>query len=192
MTLVSETLEGLKGRLEAWKGAFESKGLRVKVKTKMIIGSESTGKVIMQAKFPRAASRKRVGSNSILCQLSRCWVHKRWSGIRSKLKEDRKFKISDMCKSTHRCSGRLPKHIIKWLVSWNCGKVLLCLWHNRSQKGCIWQWVTRISSGWCRFRDVMGLLASTGLALEAKGRSYSAFCYMEMRLGQLKREMWSG
>ena len=40
LTLVSEILQGLKGRLEAWKGALESKGLRVKVKkTKMMIGS---------------------------------------------------------------------------------------------------------------------------------------------------------
>ena len=72
MTLVSETLEGLKGRLEVWKGPLESKGVRVKLKAKMIIGSESTGKVIMQAKFPRAACRKRVGTNSILYQFCRC------------------------------------------------------------------------------------------------------------------------
>ena len=32
MELVSETHEGLKGRLEAWKGVLESKGLRVNVK----------------------------------------------------------------------------------------------------------------------------------------------------------------
>ena len=34
----SETLEGLKGRLESWKGALKSKGLRVDVKkTKLMI-----------------------------------------------------------------------------------------------------------------------------------------------------------
>ena len=32
LALVSKTLEGLKGRLETWKGALESKGLRVNVK----------------------------------------------------------------------------------------------------------------------------------------------------------------
>ena len=38
LALVSETLRGLKVRLEAWKGALESKGLRVNVKkTKMIL-----------------------------------------------------------------------------------------------------------------------------------------------------------
>ena len=31
LALVSETLESLKGRLEAWKGALESKGLRANV-----------------------------------------------------------------------------------------------------------------------------------------------------------------
>ena len=42
----------------------------------------------MEGKFPYAVCRKDVDNNSILCQLCRCWVHKRCSG-RSKQKEDR-------------------------------------------------------------------------------------------------------
>ena len=42
LTLVSETFEGPKGRLGAWKGDLGSKGLRVNVKkTKMMITSEN-------------------------------------------------------------------------------------------------------------------------------------------------------
>ena len=83
MVLFSETLEGLKGRLEAWKGALKSKGLRVNVmKTKMMIGSENAEKVTIEGKFPCSVYRKVVGSNPILCQ---------FSSIRGKLKEDSKF-----------------------------------------------------------------------------------------------------
>ena len=36
--------------------------------------------------------RKGLGSNSMLCQFSRCWVYKRSSGFKGKLKEDNNFK----------------------------------------------------------------------------------------------------
>ena len=81
------TLEGLKGKLEAQKGALESKGLRVNVKkTKIMISSENDGMVKTEDKFSCAVYRKGVGSNSILCQFCRWWVYKRCSGIRDKLK----------------------------------------------------------------------------------------------------------
>ena len=52
LTLVSKTCQGLKGRLKAWKGAVESKGLTVNVKTtKIMINSENAGKVTMEDKF---------------------------------------------------------------------------------------------------------------------------------------------
>ena len=68
LTLVSETLERLKGRLEACEGALGSKGLRIYVKnTKMMICGENTGKVTIENKFPCTLCRKGVGNNSILC-----------------------------------------------------------------------------------------------------------------------------
>ena len=93
LALVSETLEDLEGRLEAWKGALESEWLRVNVKkAKIMINSESARKVKIESKFPCTVCRKGVGRNSILSQFCRCWLHKRCSGIRGKLKEDSKFK----------------------------------------------------------------------------------------------------
>ena len=35
--------------------------------------------------------------------------------------------------------------------------------------------ITRIRSGWCKFKDLVPLLASRGLPLEAKGRLCSTF-----------------
>ena len=62
------THEGLKGRLKAWKGALESKGLWVNVKrTKEMIRSENAGKVPEEGKFPCANYKKGVSSYSILC-----------------------------------------------------------------------------------------------------------------------------
>ena len=46
----SKTLENLKGRLEAWKGALESKKLGVNVKTRLMI-SKKTGKVLEEGEF---------------------------------------------------------------------------------------------------------------------------------------------
>ena len=46
-------LESLKSRLEAWKRALKSKGLRVNVKkTKMMISSESARELSVEGKFP--------------------------------------------------------------------------------------------------------------------------------------------
>ena len=51
LALVSETPEDLERRLEAWKGALESKGLRVNVKkTKIVINSENPGKVKIESR----------------------------------------------------------------------------------------------------------------------------------------------
>ena len=53
MVLVSGTLEGLKWRLQAQKGALESKEPRVNVKkTKVMICSENAGKVTVEEVFP--------------------------------------------------------------------------------------------------------------------------------------------
>ena len=57
-----------------------------------MISSENAGKVTEQGKFRCDVLRKNVGSNPIFCQFSRCWVHKRYSGIRGKLKDNSEFK----------------------------------------------------------------------------------------------------
>ena len=74
MTLASETPEGEKRRLEIWKGALDSQGLKVHVKKTRMISSENVGKVTIEGKFPSAFCRKDVGSNSILGQFWSCWL----------------------------------------------------------------------------------------------------------------------
>ena len=68
-----------------------SKGLEGNImKTKMIISSENGGKVTIEGRCLCAVCRKGVGSNSFFCQFCRCWVHKRCSGVRGKVKVDSK------------------------------------------------------------------------------------------------------
>ena len=86
LALVSETSEDLKGRFEAWKGALESKGLRVNVKKAKMMISEYAGLVTVVGKGLCALYRKSVCSNSILREFCRCWMHTSCSGIRGQLK----------------------------------------------------------------------------------------------------------
>ena len=52
--------------------------------------------------------------------------------------------------------------------------------------------VTRIRSGWSKFRDLVPLLASKGLALGAKGRLYSACVLSVILLWKLDLTSWRG
>ena len=62
LALVNEWLENFKGKLEAWKGALESKELRGNVKkTKMIISCEKARKDWKEGKFPFTVCWKTVG-----------------------------------------------------------------------------------------------------------------------------------
>ena len=56
--------------------------------TKTIISSENSVNDTVELEFPCAVCRKGVHSNSILCKFCGCWVNKKWSGIRGKLKYD--------------------------------------------------------------------------------------------------------
>ena len=65
LTLVSESLESLKGKQEDWKGAIESKGLTVNAKkTKVMISRENTGKATVEGKFLCAICREDKKSDS--------------------------------------------------------------------------------------------------------------------------------
>ena len=59
---------------------------------KMMTSSKNAWNVSVEDKFPCAVCREGVGSNSIISQICRCWVDKRFSGIKGKLKGDSRFK----------------------------------------------------------------------------------------------------
>ena len=79
-----------------------------------------------------------------------------------------------MCKSANRHWEGFTMHRIKWLVSWNCGKVLLSQWH-RARGVAIDSVITRIRSGWFGFN--VDLMSFWGLPLGAKdGLSSACVC----------------
>ena len=57
-----------------------------------MISNENVGKVTIEDKLLCVVCRKGESINSILWQFCRCWLQKRCSGIKGKLKEDSKFK----------------------------------------------------------------------------------------------------
>ena len=141
--------------------------MRVNVKkTKTMISSENTGKVTIEGKFPCAVCRKGVGSNSIPCQFCRNWVQKRCSD-RDKLKEDNKCKCKT-CANQH--TGTVE----------DCPDIEIvekfCYFGNTigAGEGAFDSDITVIRGGWCKFRDLVSLLASRGLPLGGKGRLDSA------------------
>ena len=74
---ISGSFERLKVKLEARKGALESKGLTVNInKTKMMTSSENATKVT-KCKFSCTVYRKSVDENSVFRIFCRCWMHKR-------------------------------------------------------------------------------------------------------------------
>ena len=68
-TLFCESIEGQRGRVEAWKGVLEP---TVKMpKRKTMVSTRNYGKIVEEGKFLSAVCRKGVGSNSILCPFCR-------------------------------------------------------------------------------------------------------------------------
>lgn len=76
LKLVNKSLEGLKGKLEACKKLLDSR-LRVNVKNKkMMVSNDKARKVTGEEKFACKVCSKIVGSNSILRQFYKHWIHK--------------------------------------------------------------------------------------------------------------------
>ena len=140
-----------------------------------MISRESAGKVTTEGKFLCAFCRKRVGSNSILCQFCSGWLHKRFSGIRGKLKEDSKLKCQT-CANLQRdigddCTGiELNDQSIETVEKF-------CYLGDTvgAREGGFASVITRIRSGWCNFRDLVPFLTGRSSPLEAKDRLYSAY-----------------
>ena len=133
--------------------------------------SENAGKDTIEGIFLCAVCRKGVGINSTLCQFCSCWVH---SGIRGKLKEDSKFTCqacanqqADIAENCHRMEGICqPLEIVEKFY---------CLGDTiRARRGTSDIVITRIKSGWCKFRDLKPLLASRNFLLGAKCKLSSA------------------
>ena len=73
--LMSKNLENLRERFQRWRGALESKGMKVNIrKTKMMV-SGSEGEIVRSKVDPCGICGKRVKSNAVLCTVCTKWDH---------------------------------------------------------------------------------------------------------------------
>ena len=77
LAIVNELLVGLKGKLKIFKGGLESKGLGANVKKK---------EIIINCEKPRKIGKKGGSPCAVSMQFCKCWVNKRCSSIRGRLK----------------------------------------------------------------------------------------------------------
>ena len=99
LVIITETIEELSQKLDAWKVNLEKKGLRVNMKkTKTMFSEVNMDTLIGTGAYPCGVCRSGVGKNSIFCPCCKHWVHKKCSGIRGRLVEDENFQYN-------RCRG---------------------------------------------------------------------------------------
>ena len=75
LVLMSENLEDLRERFQRWRGALESKGMKVNIrKTKMMV-SGAEGEIVIGKVDPCGICGKRAMSNAVLCAVCKKWIH---------------------------------------------------------------------------------------------------------------------
>ena len=86
LVLIAESMEELVGKFTKWKDGIECKGLKVNMKkTKVLVSSPVGVPAISSGTWPCSVCRKGVGSNSILCNTCKHWVHERCSRVKGSL-----------------------------------------------------------------------------------------------------------
>ena len=77
LVLMSKNLEDLRERFQRWRGALESKGMKVNIrKTKMMV-SGADGEIVRSKVDPCGICGKRVMSNAVLCTVCKKWIYAR-------------------------------------------------------------------------------------------------------------------
>ena len=114
-------------------------------------------------------------------------MHRRSKGIRGKLKQDSKFRRQTYANQQSDITQECPDIELK-CQSLEIVKKLCYLGNkNGARAGAFDSGVTSIRSGWCKFRDLVPLLASRGLPSTPKSRLYSASICSNMIYGS---EIW--
>ena len=91
--IIAKSLNELEDSYCSWKYSIESKGLRVNMKkTKILVSALNHGPSFQSGIHSCVVCLKGVGVSSLLCTLCNHWVHKRCSGLRSKLASVINFK----------------------------------------------------------------------------------------------------
>ena len=183
LVIMAETEEELDAKLTLWKNAMEKKGLRVNVgKTKVMCSEHGKGKVNKSTNFPCGVCGLGVQLNSILCIKCKQWVHYRCSKLKKKIaklsaKEIEEFTCKK-CKHDEEAGSGFEGGDEMILNGGDKCEVVnkFCYLGDMLSVGggADAAVVTRISSGWKKFRELQPILTAKYVSCKTKGILYTA------------------
>ena len=174
LVIIATSLDELLLKISRWKIEMESKGLRVNMpKTKVMICATDSNPLKDSGKYPCAVCRMGTGSNSILCNGCKFWVHKKCSGIKGKLKPDPEFLCSRCLGTAKPIDTQLIKKLSIGEDTLDVVATFCYLGDMVSQGGgCLEGITTRIRCAWNKFRQLLPLLTSHLLPYTKKGEMF--------------------
>ena len=184
LVIAADTIEELKERFLCWKSNLEAKGLKVNIgKTKVLCSNgDASPQHVEKSKFPCGVCGQGVGANSIFCNSCQHWIHKRCSGLATRLKDDPNFK----CK---RCTGELesapPPAITEIEIAGDTFDVVesFCYLGDVTDRtgGCFAATTARVRGAWKSFRELLPVLTNKGISLCRRGKIHQQ-CVREVLL----------
>ena len=138
-------------------------------------------------KFPYSVRLKGVGGNSILCPACKCWVHAKCSGLKGPLAKSTNF-VCSQCSSGAVADRKNEEKVM--LAGSNLEVVdKFCYLGDMLDAGggAESSTVTRVRSGWKKFRELLPLLTTKAISLKVKGELYAACIRSVMLYGS---ETW--
>ena len=149
---------------------MEQKGLRVNSgKTKVMILKYKRNPQNKTGKFSCSVCLKGVGRNSILCPACKCWVHAKCSGLKGQLAKATNF-VCSQCNSGAVADRNNEEKVM--LAGSNLKVVdKFCYLGDMLDAGggAEPSTVTRVRSGWKKFRELLPLLTTKAISLKVKG-----------------------
>ena len=184
---MADSIEELEILFERWKSGMEQKGLRVNSgKTKVMISKHKHNPQNKTGKFPCSACLKGVGRNSILCPAWKCWVHAKCSGLKGQLAKASNF-VCSQCSSGAVADRNNEKVMLAGSNLEVVDKFGYLGDMLDAGGGAESSTVTRVRSGWKKFREFLPLLTTKAISLKVKGELYAACVCSAMLYGS---ETW--
>jgi hypothetical protein len=178
LVVMAKSEEELRDKLIAWKTAMEKKGLKVNMgKTKVMCSERGRGNVNKSTNYPCGVCGLGVGDNSIFCTKCSQWVHKRCTKLKTLPTSNDNY-ICPKCKLVSETgSGFENDKEMSLNESDKCEVVdKFCYLGDMSSAGggADAAVVTRISSGWKKFRELESLLTAKDVSYKIKAALYTA------------------
>lgn len=192
LVLISDSLDECNHKLKTWKAGMEKKGLRVNMsKTKFLISGPGCNVLKDSGAFPCAVCRSGVGVNSIQCSQCKFWVHKKCSGITSRISPalSSNFICQRCLGSARPIDGRPVTQMdvdgtpLDVEASFCYLGDTLC-----AGGGCERAIATRCCVAWGKFRKLLPILTSKHVSLKTRGKVFSACVRSAMLHGS---ESWA-